>query len=769
MTFNIPVVEVPGPEGSFNIPLSYHAGIGPEQEASWVGLGWNINVGSITRDINQYPDDASGESQTVTVQDLTGIHGWNRTFNHPYRDSWNSQTGYYGDLNLLDIVEVEVGSTRSVGIVGVHVGDNGVHFNGEQFANAVVNLSSWGVGSGATTAVAVIKQAAIDMTLQTAVSFAMPSNTPQAPLGGNYAYKKDVNSSLKYHTVASFISAIPVVSKKKSYHIYLDQTRMENMYGALYLHKPLLDPADFQTSVELNGVDQTMHEYRRPSDTFNQGGASDINFITGSGSYDAQRTGTVLAMDSYSVNAPGVSGAITPYRLEVGSVAMPREMTPHHTRLAPVPFVDYKVPFIFKGANAGRYFYHAGSDLNTSPNSPGFHFGLDMEEIWDSNLNGYHEQFEMSDNIFKDGYRMDVQAMQKAREPYIEWMNNEDLRNTITYTTKFIDFLPSGACTEGMSNETCTAKIKASPRYKFRTVNGLGQNAAYNEVPVGAHIISSVLQLDQSVIDQFAYNDYVTLNLVTYSSAADRDAGTISDHAEIPNAQIKAVNTTNYTVQLDPATTAILNNYQGQLGDIIIVYQAKNLTGPAMYPQAIGGFCITSQDGTTYHFALPVYDYNEKSELITKSDDKKRSIIKRNAPFSNTWAYACCLLCPAWWSTRNTKRPIGPSELMPAWILPAPTHGWLSHLSLAWKVDQPCQLPTASFSSSPTETRSGTKTFGSCPMAATSAPNVSDLATTRRPHKAPSSFHIPETQINIIFSPPTVPRITLPTGFAIPL
>src|SRR6267154_532914 len=39
-TFNIPLLEVPGPEGSFSLPLSYHAGIQTDEEASWTGLGW---------------------------------------------------------------------------------------------------------------------------------------------------------------------------------------------------------------------------------------------------------------------------------------------------------------------------------------------------------------------------------------------------------------------------------------------------------------------------------------------------------------------------------------------------------------------------------------------------------------------------------------------------------------------------------------------------------------------------------------------------------
>src|SRR5690348_7820197 len=56
--YSLPVVQVPGPEGAFTVPLFYHAGITPEQDASWTGLGWNINTGSITRQVVGYADDA---------------------------------------------------------------------------------------------------------------------------------------------------------------------------------------------------------------------------------------------------------------------------------------------------------------------------------------------------------------------------------------------------------------------------------------------------------------------------------------------------------------------------------------------------------------------------------------------------------------------------------------------------------------------------------------------------------------------------------------
>src|SRR5690349_14582256 len=119
-TFNLPILEVPGPEGSFSLPLSYHGGVGLDQEASWVGLGFSLNAGNISRTINQFPDDAAGESQAVTVKDLTGIYGYHMTTGF-WSAGWNNQTGSYGSVSLLGIVNAEWQGNRlsSVGVAGV--------------------------------------------------------------------------------------------------------------------------------------------------------------------------------------------------------------------------------------------------------------------------------------------------------------------------------------------------------------------------------------------------------------------------------------------------------------------------------------------------------------------------------------------------------------------------------------------------------------------------------------------------------------------------
>lgn len=56
--YSVPLMSVPGPNGeSFPISVNYGSGIQVEQEASWVGLGWSLELGQITRKVNGVPDD----------------------------------------------------------------------------------------------------------------------------------------------------------------------------------------------------------------------------------------------------------------------------------------------------------------------------------------------------------------------------------------------------------------------------------------------------------------------------------------------------------------------------------------------------------------------------------------------------------------------------------------------------------------------------------------------------------------------------------------
>lgn len=60
-SYNIPLFELPGPNGGYPFNLSYQSGSGMDTEASWVGLGFSLNPGAITRQMRGLPDEFKGD------------------------------------------------------------------------------------------------------------------------------------------------------------------------------------------------------------------------------------------------------------------------------------------------------------------------------------------------------------------------------------------------------------------------------------------------------------------------------------------------------------------------------------------------------------------------------------------------------------------------------------------------------------------------------------------------------------------------------------
>ena len=57
MNYSVPFIDLPG---AYSFPLYYRAGIRPMENSSWIGLGWSMEAGEITRTVNGYPDDYAG-------------------------------------------------------------------------------------------------------------------------------------------------------------------------------------------------------------------------------------------------------------------------------------------------------------------------------------------------------------------------------------------------------------------------------------------------------------------------------------------------------------------------------------------------------------------------------------------------------------------------------------------------------------------------------------------------------------------------------------
>ena len=100
--YNIPLFELPGPDGGYPFNLAYHSGITMDQEASWVGLGWTLNQGAINRVVRGLPDDFNGENIERRM-DMKDNKTWNFGLNI-HNEFWgydpNPENSNFASLGL---------------------------------------------------------------------------------------------------------------------------------------------------------------------------------------------------------------------------------------------------------------------------------------------------------------------------------------------------------------------------------------------------------------------------------------------------------------------------------------------------------------------------------------------------------------------------------------------------------------------------------------------------------------------------------------------
>ncbi len=136
LSYVIPLINVPGPDGGYPISLSYHGGVSLEQQASWVGLGWNLNPGAINRSVNGYPDDWSQGSiveffhdeSSETINTLSVGYGVPGAYEIGTSLSWGSNRSLGGSISIsgglksLPTDKVTAGVNFTIGTDGASVG-----------------------------------------------------------------------------------------------------------------------------------------------------------------------------------------------------------------------------------------------------------------------------------------------------------------------------------------------------------------------------------------------------------------------------------------------------------------------------------------------------------------------------------------------------------------------------------------------------------------------------------------------------------------------
>ncbi|MBL7853226.1 MAG: hypothetical protein JNL17_02435 [Cyclobacteriaceae bacterium] len=497
----------------------------------------------------------------------------------------------------------------SAGIAGIGFGPNGVTFDAMQFAMAMISIATSYAGVAAAAKGEAIKIGAVakefavsaagSHAFSAGLSLAMGNATPTAPTSGHWEYSKREQKRVFY----------------TNYWIWLDQTRAESMYGALYLQNASTSPyvnsgSIFVPSIFLqyNGLSQTLRSFTRSAN--NIGAASDVSYFMPDGIHYSQVSSpAVIATDNFSVKAPGIGGSIAPYRLDIGSVSVPREMTARHVRFSPVGFDNYKVPFVYQGSISNAYFHHSGGA--SSVTQPGFYLG--QSHVANSSSLTYN----LTDVIFQNQrVNPDVNVSRKiAQANHVEWLNNQELNTASVPPNGFMEYF----------------KVSVE-RSSFRMGYSFGSGSSVNLLASSTNFTNGIIQLANSgEAGLFQVGQILHLGITAYNNITDWEDDRNGTYQSFPNVAVSQVNAS--IAQVTVNSSSFWSFVNGKFVKIEVTIPGL----AAKRPNSIGGFSITSANGSTYHFALPVYDYEQKTYVIDVNDANKNSTIGRSEPFANTW------------------------------------------------------------------------------------------------------------------------------------
>jgi len=330
MSYVMPVINVPSPEGGYPLSLAYHAGIALEQEASWVGLGWNLNPGALNRSTSGVPDDWY---QSKIHQIIYNMGGESTSYGGSVSIGWHDNLYSVGVYAAYSENKTFGGSTSyrtdggvmgSVGPFGGRLGTNGVGLSFDVMR--AVTMQATNADTGETTSIptgekknlfsvgvdasfrdgsvsASIKKSFLEYSISTRPGQGgSASSFAGINLSGNQSFSGGLSANASVYSITIPLKAVNIGLnyRKDRYWVY------ENIHtkydGALYSGdlKNFIDGSVLPNTIAFDSYNST---YK--IDPENQLEDNTLSFA---------------AYDKYWVSGQGISGNIKPYIFESGTL-----------------------------------------------------------------------------------------------------------------------------------------------------------------------------------------------------------------------------------------------------------------------------------------------------------------------------------------------------------------------------------------------------------------------------------------------------------------
>lgn len=315
-TYSIPLMEIPGPSLSYPLTLGYRGGVQLEQEATWVGLGWCLNVGAINRSVNRYPDDYVKGKSTSVYKNETVIQGWDANIGLSVSGigvgvnfGERSDQGWHFGLDISGS-----GSSVNLGSYNERDGWGTENFNSSNFGMTMNFLSS--VGSLAMSMAAKSAQDAIGANLSNPINLGKGSLGFSAG-GGSVGFSSASTSIGAFNSSSSGFSFgikigeyVNISMGYNTFKYWIYNKEEDNLFGYMYLGDPDFKPNGEDVSSLQNKIEYSFAPEITPSKLTGYHGILSMT--------KALKAFPISTPDGFVATAEGMSTNFRAYRQDVG-------------------------------------------------------------------------------------------------------------------------------------------------------------------------------------------------------------------------------------------------------------------------------------------------------------------------------------------------------------------------------------------------------------------------------------------------------------------
>ncbi|MFT7900104.1 thrombospondin type 3 repeat-containing protein [Tenacibaculum ascidiaceicola] len=332
--YNIPIMDV----GGYPLNLSYNSGVNMDQEASWVGLGWNLNVGQIKRNVRGIPDDFDGDKL---------IYENNFKTNRTVGAHFGVGGSVFGRKELGANIGLGVQYNNYNGIT--FTPSLGVSFKLSDAVSVGMDVSG-SVADGPTVSpsISISKKVGATESLSTTAGIGVSINSRQALTTLNLSASMRYDGAVKFNNsdglpVSKNYSVSGSMGGNISFNdnVLFTPTKRVSTLTDNFTFNAAIGGTAFGISGQAKITGYGSTQYINPTDKWKEIGGfgyenTDKNEASNNGVLDFNREKdgnfskntsilpiTNYTYDMYSINGQGIGGTFRPYRSQVGFVNDP--------------------------------------------------------------------------------------------------------------------------------------------------------------------------------------------------------------------------------------------------------------------------------------------------------------------------------------------------------------------------------------------------------------------------------------------------------------